>query len=112
MMSSSRILGALAAALVSASALAAPLPQVEAPSFNAVPYTLDTGWVKPTATVGQDLELAATLTVQQPGADWMRIYFKDAVLAGDPLSGNGAELRLVSLVDGGFQRMNAIELQR
>ena len=95
-----------------ASAFAAPLPQVEAPSFSQVPYTVDTGWVKPAALTGNDLELAASVTVQQPGADWLRIYFKDAVLAGDPLSGNGAELRLLSLVDGGYQTMNAIELER
>ena len=112
MISSSRLLGVLSAALCSASALAAPLPQVEAPSFTQVPYVLDSGWVTPAAATGSDLQLTGSLMVQQPGADWMRIYFKDAVLAGDPLSGNGAELRVLSLVDGGYQTMNAIELER
>lgn len=106
-----------ASALLCASAAATPLlpapaPQVEAPAFSQVPYVLDTGWVESAASSSTELELTETLTVQQPGAAWMRIYFDEVVLAGDPLAGTGAELRILSLVDGGLQRMNAIEIER
>ncbi|QDV07510.1 Trypsin [Planctomycetes bacterium Poly30] len=101
-----------AAALLAASAAAAPLPQVEAPAFSQVPYVVDTGWVAPTGSAATKLTLTETIQIQQPGADWMRIYFDDAVLAGDPLAGTGAELRLMALKDGGYQVMNAIELER
>ncbi len=102
----------MAAAALSA-APATALPQAEAPTFTQVPYVVDTGWVSAPAVKGStDLELAHSFLVQQPGADWLRIYFEDVVLSGDPLAGTGAELRFLALVDGGFQAMNAIELER
>jgi len=58
------------------------------------------------------LELVATMTVEQKGAEWIRLYFGDVVLAGDPLAGTGGELRILSLIDGGLQIMNAIEVER
>lgn len=102
-------LGALALTSLTA---AVALPQVEAPSFSQVPYEVDTGLVKAKASSSTALELSGSVTVQQPGADWMRIYFDDALLAGDPLAGTGAELRILSLKDGGYQVMNAIEVAR
>ena len=90
----------------------AALGQVEAPSFDNVPFVHDTGWVSPAAATGSDLELCASFAVDQEGAEWIRLYFEDVVLAGDPLAGTGAELRITSMLDGGLQVMNAIEVER
>ena len=95
-------------ALLSPSALA----QVEAPSFDNVPFVHDTGWVAPAPGGSGGLELCATFNVDQEGAEWIRLYFGDIVLAGDPLAGTGAELRITSMLDGGLQVMNAIEVER
>ena len=90
----------------------AALGQVEAPSFDNVPFVHDTGWVAPGGAAGGGLELCASFNVDQEGAEWIRLYFEDVVLAGDPLAGTGAELRITSMLDGGLQIMNAIEVER
>ena len=66
----------------------------------------------PGGAVGGGLELCASFNVDQEGAEWIRLYFADVVLAGDPLAGTGAELRITSMLDGGLQVMNAIEVER
>lgn len=88
------------------------LAQVEAPPSDFAPFLADTGWVKPSNADGGGLDLAASFSVEQPGVDWLRVSFRDVVLAGDPLAGNGAELRIYSVQDGALQIMNAIELER
>ncbi|MEM9381832.1 MAG: trypsin-like serine protease [Planctomycetota bacterium] len=102
--------GALSIALLVAQTASA---QVEAPPLTSVPYAHDTGWVAaPTAPSRGGLQMVASFTVEQRGAEWLRLYFGDVVLGGDPLAGTGAELRLLGLEDGGFQRMDAIEVER
>ncbi|MEM1448907.1 MAG: hypothetical protein AAGI22_07325 [Planctomycetota bacterium] len=106
--------GALSIALLAAQAASA---QVEAPSFTNVPYVHDTGWVAAPAApsgraAGGPLEMVASFTVEQKGAEWLRLYFSDVALAGDLLAGTGGELRMLALEDGGFQRMNALEVER
>ena len=108
MNSASIRLAPLALAVLSPAALG----QVEAPSFDNVPYVHDTGWVAPGGAAGGGLELCASFNVDQEGAEWIRLYFEDVVLAGDPLAGTGAELRITSMLDGGLQVMNAIEVER
>ena len=103
MNSASIRLAPLALAVLSPAALG----QVEAPSFDNVPYVHDTGWVAPGGAAGGGLELCASFNVDQEGAEWIRLYFEDVVLAGDPLAGTGAELRITSMLDGGLQVMNA-----
>lgn len=88
------------------------LSQVATPPSDVAPFHADTGWVKPAASGAGGLELATSFTVAQPGVDWLRVSFRDVVLAGDPLAGNGAELRIYSVQDGGLQIMNAIEIER
>ncbi|MGB0332116.1 MAG: hypothetical protein ACPGPE_09915, partial [Planctomycetota bacterium] len=92
MNSASIRLAPLAFALLSPAALG----QVEAPSFDNVPYVHDTGWVAPAPGSSGPLELCASFNVDQEGAEWIRLYFEDVVLAGDPLAGTGAELRITS----------------
>lgn len=98
------------AALLVAGAVAAP--QVDTPPSHSVPYRGDSGWVEPAPSRSTKLELASSFTVTQPGVEWMRLSFEDVVLAGDPLAGNGAELRIFSVKDGGLQVMNAVEVER
>ncbi len=100
--------GVLLFGLVAPGALA----QVETPPSDVAPFHVDTGWVKPAGSGAAGLELAESFTVTQPGVDWLRVSFRDVVLAGDPLAGNGAELRIYSVQDGALQIMNAIELER
>ncbi|MEE2939047.1 MAG: hypothetical protein VX460_01550, partial [Planctomycetota bacterium] len=108
-----RLLRAAGAGLFIAGLLAPRgLAQVEAPPSDVAPYRLDTGWVKAAGDGATGLELAASFTVTQPGVDWLRVSFRDVVLAGDPLAGNGAELRIYSVQDGALQIMNAIEVER
>ena len=102
---------ALAAATLAASAATA-FAQVEAPAFENVPYVHDTGWVAPAAGAGSGLELVTSFNVDQEGAEWLRLYFSDVALAGDPIAGTGGELRITSMLDGGTQVMNAIEVDR
>ncbi|MGD2017208.1 MAG: trypsin-like serine protease, partial [Planctomycetota bacterium] len=86
--------------------------QVEAPAFENVPYVLDTGWLSPPSAAGTDLELVTSFQVDQEGAEWIRLYFSDVALAGDPIAGTGGELRITSMLDGGLQVMDAIEVDR
>ena len=82
------------------------------PSFMA-PHAHDTGHVVSPATgAAGDLAIVDTFVVTQTGAPWLRLHFADVVLAGDPLAGNGAELRIYSLLDGALQVMNRIEIER
>ncbi|MEM9800246.1 MAG: hypothetical protein AAGA20_07970 [Planctomycetota bacterium] len=102
---------ALSATLVVAAATASA--QVEAPTFFNLSYVHDTGAIPaPTQAGARDLEVVSTFTVEQAGAEWMRIYFEDVLLAGDLLSGTGGELRLISLFDGAVQRMDVVEVER
>ncbi len=105
---------AFAAALTASfAALVAPaVSQVEAPPSYTTPYTVDTGWVEIADNGSTELELVESFQVIQAGSEWLRLSFEDVVLAGDPLAGNGAELRIFSGLDGGLQIMNAFEVER
>ena len=82
------------------------------PSFMA-PHVHDTGNVSaPAAGTSSDLEVVDSFVVTQTGAPWLRLHFAEVTLAGDPLAGNGAELRVYSLLDGALQIMNRIEVER
>ena len=105
-------LASVASLLLSGLLAQGALAQVEAPPSDFAPFHADTGWVKPATADGGGLDLAASFSVEQPGVDWLRVSFRDVVLAGDPLAGNGAELRIYSVEDGALQIMNAIELER
>lgn len=105
-----RLAGAALLALFPTAATASA--QVEPPPFDLVPHRADTGWVGSQGAPAAGLQLAETFTVRQPGAAWLRLSFEDVVLAGDPLAGNGAQLRLYGLRDGALQVMDALEVQR
>jgi len=102
-----------AAFVATLAALVAPATsQVEAPPSFTTPYTVDTGWVEIQGVAGDDLKLVESFQVIQAGADWLRVSFDEVILAGDPLAGNGAELRIYSGKDGALQIMNAFEVER
>lgn len=104
--------GPLAALLLGGLLTTGAQAQMDLPPSDVTPYRADTGWVEPAPTTATGLQLATSFTVTQPGVDWLRVSFQDVVLAGDPLAGNGAELRIYSVLDGALQVMNAIEVER
>jgi V8-like Glu-specific endopeptidase len=50
--------------------------------------------------------------VDIPAASWLRLYFKDVVLSGDPATQSGAFIRITSMLDGHEQRLNAEALKQ
>jgi V8-like Glu-specific endopeptidase len=102
MMPSLRALaGPLALAVLVPCALAQTNP---APS-NKVAIPIDTGYA-----TNPSLETQTVLAfhVYEPGAAWLRLYFSDIELAGDPARGTGSILRITSLLDGYYQTLDAI----
>jgi hypothetical protein len=101
----SRLLALCLAAFGGASVFAqvAPPPCV----LLAAPH--DTGLVENT---GSAPAIVASFVVQSDGADWLRLDFDLVELAGDPALGNGAKLRLVSVLDGAEQVLGERELEQ
>ncbi len=92
----------LFAALAAASALAqAPPPSVE------LYLTYDSGLV---ANVQPRPTVVISRTVHIEGAEWLRLSFREVLLAGDPELGNGSILRITSFLDGAVQEMNSIHV--
>jgi len=85
----------------------APLAQQEAPPTTWVSVDQDSGWV---SNDGPTRAVVASFTVAATGAEWMRLYFETVELAGDPLSGDGAILRITSHEDGAVQELDAIHV--
>lgn len=90
------LLGATLSAV--ASAQGAPPPS----------YDLRTPWDSgEVANTGAERTVVISKTVHVEGADWMRLFFKHAVLAGDPAEGTGSILRITSFKDGAVQELNS-----
>jgi V8-like Glu-specific endopeptidase len=62
------------------------------------------------ANTGSRTEVVISFTVQVPGAEWVRLYCEDIVLAGSPLTGDGSLVRYTSWKDGDVQEMSAIHV--
>jgi len=99
-----------APALLTLSVSTATAQVFTAPSAM-TPHSHDTGFA---AALGDptNRQLVHQFTVSSPGADWVRLYFADVVLAGDVLAGNGAQLRLTAHRDGAEQLLDAVTLQQ
>ncbi|MFT5288155.1 MAG: PKD repeat protein [Planctomycetota bacterium] len=69
-----------------------------------VPMSFDSGYAQ---NDGLEPEVVISFPVFMDQSPWMRLFFEDVVLAGDPAAGTGSILRVTSLLDGGQQRMNA-----
>jgi hypothetical protein len=98
------LLGALAC-----SGLATPLAaQVAPPSSYTLPLVRDTGWVANTAS---SPEVVASFLVSVPGAASLRLRFSEIALGESPLPGCASKLRMVSVLDGGTQELDARHCQ-
>ena len=75
-------------------ALSAPaaFAQHAPPSFEA-PMRYDSG---PVANTSNGRSVVISTTVHVDGADWLRLSFRNVVLAGDPRNGDGSILRITS----------------
>jgi hypothetical protein len=66
----------------------------------------DTGWVENTA---QEPRIVASFVVSVPGAASLRLGFSEIALAGDVARHTGSKIRMVSLLDGGTQELDALQ---
>ena len=95
----------LAACLQAAHALAQLPANPNPPPQATVPYALDSGPVEAPGRGSEPVLLWSAL-VEVHGAYWLRVPFSQLELSGDPAA-NGAFVRLTSLHDGYWQRLNA-----
>jgi hypothetical protein len=79
--------------------------------WNTVPWFSDSGPVQAGAAAGAAGEVVYTTRVYIPRAPWLRLYFEDVQLAGRIEEGNGAYLRITSLLDGYFQILDSRSIQ-
>ncbi len=79
-----------------------PLPETR------VDLALDSGFASNTS--GRP-ETVLAFHVEVPGAPWLRLFFGDVQLSGDPRLGTGSVLVLTSLADGYRQTLNAQTLE-
>ena len=86
------------AVVLATGAVCARAAATDAPPSVAVAYAHDTGWV---ANAGSEPAVVASFVVSVDGAPWMRLAFTTVDLAA------GAELRIVSALDGAEQTLNA-----
>lgn len=69
-----------------------------------VPVQYDSGLA---ANLGSGPEVVISFPVYSESSSWMRLYFDEVLLSGDPADGTGSILRITSLLDGAQQRMTA-----
>jgi V8-like Glu-specific endopeptidase len=100
----------IAFATTAALAFAAPLAaQQQPPPSERLDYVVDSGWHEAAGAVPT---VVISFPVVVEGARWMRLEFADVDLAGDVLAGDGATLRITSLIDGAVQELNAISVEQ
>jgi hypothetical protein len=81
--------------------------QAEAPPSHDLRMPWDSGAV---ANTGSERAVVISKTVHVAGADWLRLFFQHAQLAGDPAKGTGSILRITSFLDGAVQELDAVSL--
>lgn len=83
----------------------APLLADTAPAPSSrIERRMDSGSVE---NLGEERAVLARFSVEEPGALWLRLYFDEVQLGGDEASGNGAYLRISSMLDGASQILRA-----
>ena len=103
-----RVLGraaTLAAGLLVAASTAAA--QTKPLDQETIPMVYDSGFA---SNNGSAPEVVISFPIYTTGAPWMRLFFSDVQLSGDPAAGTGSILRITSLLDGAEQRQNAIHV--
>ena len=95
----------LAAGLVATAATATA--QTKPLAQESIPMPYDTGLA---SNDGQEPSVVHSFPIHMDGAPWMRLFFDEVQLSGDPEDGTGSILRITSMLDGGQQRMNAVHV--
>jgi V8-like Glu-specific endopeptidase len=81
----------------------------DTPPYHTVPFDFDSGYVSNTTT--QEATVIS-FRVSVPTAPWMRLYFSEVELSGDPDNGSGSILRITSLLDADAQVQNANHVEQ
>ncbi len=77
--------------------------------FNQVAVGLESEWLSATTTTPS---IVVAEEIRVPGAAWIRLNLDGTVLPGDESAGDGAYLRITSLLDGAVQEMHASHLEQ
>lgn len=93
--------------LLAASLAGVASAQAEAPPSYELRMPWDSGAV---ANTGSERAVVISKTVHVENADWLRLFFLHAELAGDPAQGTGSILRITSFLDGAVQELDAVSL--
>ncbi|MBL9031999.1 MAG: hypothetical protein JNM80_09870 [Phycisphaerae bacterium] len=100
------------AALVAVAGFAAQAWAQSAPiASRNVAWKADSGVVAAPGK-GDAARVVYSTTVFVPNAPWVRVRFKDVVLAGRVEEGNASYLRITSLLDGGTQYLNSVSVKQ
>ncbi len=83
--------------------------EVNPPPFNRLTYLEDSGWHENTSGAPAVL-ISFPVIVDKAG--WLRLYFEEVTLSGDPLTAEGSILRMTALEDGAIMEMNARHLEQ
>lgn len=97
------------ACLLGASFAGVASAQAEPPPSYDLPMSWDSGAVSNT---GAERAVVISKTVHVGQADWVRVFFQHAELAGDPADGTGSILRITSFKDGAVQELNGDTLSQ
>ena len=91
-------LAALSTPLIAQQTLEAPPPSMD------LVFAHDSGQAANNTGLAQ---VVISFPVVVQGSPWMRLYFSDVQLAGDPDAGTGSILRMTSLYDAEVQELDA-----
>jgi V8-like Glu-specific endopeptidase len=72
----------------------------DTPLYNTVPFAYDSGYA---ANFGDKEAIVISFQVRVPSATWLRLYFSEVELSGDPDTDSGSILRITSLLDADAQ---------
>ncbi|HVS19609.1 MAG TPA: hypothetical protein VMT18_13480, partial [Planctomycetota bacterium] len=81
--------------------------QAEPPLSRDLRMPWDSGSV---ANTGAERAVVISKTVHVADADWLRVFFQHAELAGDPGDGTGSIVRITSFLDGAVQELDSVTL--
>lgn len=84
-------------------------PFIPTPASTTIDLGIDSGWVRNLAGTGKP-EVVFWKIIEVPGAEWLRLHFRDVTLAGNLEVRRAAYLRLTSVKDGDIQYLDAYHL--
>lgn len=94
----------LAAALACLAAATGASAQTTPPQYTELPFAYSSGRL---VSASADWQVVASTTVRVQSAAWLRLLFREVVLAGDLTGASRAKLRITSHADGAVQELDA-----